>query len=138
MDYLFISSSLVQGGQEQGTQQSAPPANQGHTEQPAGAASPAQPGPASKYSSLIFLLLIIVVFYFFMIRPQVRKQKEATNFRNALQKGDKVATTGGIYGKITDIKDRTVSIEIADKVIIKVDKTAVVADPGDQPAQARK
>ena len=96
------------------------------------------PAGASRYSSLIFLLLIIVVFYFFMIRPQVKKQKEATSFRNALQKGDKVATTGGIYGKITDIKERTVSIEIADKVVIKVDKTAVVADPGDQPAPAKK
>ena len=96
------------------------------------------PAGASRYSSLIFLLLIIVVFYFFMIRPQVKKQKEATSFRNALQKGYKVATTGGIYGKITDIKERTVSIEIADKVVIKVDKTAVVADPGDQPAPAKK
>jgi preprotein translocase subunit YajC len=88
--------------------------------------------------SLIFLLLIIVVFYFFMIRPQVKKQKEATNFRNALKKGDKVATTGGIYGKITDVKEKTVTLEIADNVIVKVDKTAVMADPGDQPAPARK
>lgn len=88
--------------------------------------------------SLIFLLLIIVVFYFFMIRPQVKKQKEATNFRSALKKGDKVATTGGIYGKITDVKDRTVTLEIADNVLVKVDKTAVTADPGDQPVQAKK
>lgn len=79
--------------------------------------------------SMIFLLLIIVVFYFFMIRPQVKRQKEASNFRNALQKGDKVSTTGGIYGKVTDVKDNTVSIEIADKVVVKVDKAAVVASP---------
>ena len=88
--------------------------------------------------SLIFLLLIIVVFYFFMIRPQVRKQKEATNFRNALKKGDKVTTTGGIYGRITDVKERTVTLEIADNVIVKVDKTAVMAEPADQPATAKK
>lgn len=87
--------------------------------------------------SLIFLLLIIVVFYFFMIRPQVRKQKEASNFRNALKKGDKVATTGGIYGKITDVKDRTVTLEIADNVIVKVDKSAVVADQSEQTATTR-
>ena len=87
--------------------------------------------------SLIFLLLIIVVFYFFMIRPQVKKQKEATNFRNALKKGDKVTTTGGIYGKITDVKDRTVTLEIADNVIVKVDKTAVMAEPAEQ-ASSRK
>ena len=84
--------------------------------------------------SLIFLLLIIVVFYFFMIRPQVKKQKEATNFRNALKKGDKVATTGGIYGKITDVKDRTVTLDIADNVLVKVDKSAVTADLSDQAA----
>jgi len=95
-------------------------------------ASPAAPGGGAGMQSLIFLLLIIVVFYFFMIRPQVKKQKEASNFRNALKKGDKVATTGGIYGKITDVKERTVTLEIADNVIVKVDKTAVVADTSDQ------
>ena len=73
-----------------------------------------------------------------MIRPQMKKQKEATNFRNTLKKGDKVYTTGGIYGKITDVKDRTITLEIADNVIVKVDKTAVIADPGDQPPQVRK
>ena len=96
-------------------------------------AAPAGPGAGGAgMQSLIFLLLIIVVFYFFMIRPQVKKQKEATNFRNALKKGDKVATTGGIYGKITDVKDRTVTVEIADNVIVKVDKTAVAAEPAEQ------
>lgn len=97
-----------------------------------GAASPG--GGAAGMQSLIFLLLIIVVFYFFMIRPQVKKQKEASNFRNALKKGDRVATTGGIYGKITDVKDRTVTLEIADNVLVKVDKTAVMAEPSEQAA----
>jgi len=101
-------------------------------------AAPATPGVggAGGMQSLIFLLLIIVVFYFFMIRPQVKKQKEATNFRNSLKKGDKI-TTGGIYGKITDVKDRTVTVEIADNVIIKVDKTAVTAEPTEQTAAKR-
>ena len=94
--------------------------------------SAAAPGGGAGMQSLIFLLLIIVVFYFFMIRPQVKKQKEATNFRNSLKKGDKVTTTGGIYGKITDVKDRTVTLEIADNVLVKVDKTAVVAEPTEQ------
>lgn len=101
------------------------------------AAAPAGPAGGGM-QSLVFLLLIIVVFYFFMIRPQMKKQKEATNFRTSLQKGDKVLTTGGIYGKITDVKDTTITLEIADKVIVKVDKTAVMADPGDQPAAAKK
>ena len=102
-------------------------------------AAPASGGPGGAgMQSLIFLLLIIVVFYFFMIRPQVKKQKEATNFRNSIKKGDKVTTTGGIYGKVNDVKDRTVTLEIADNVIVKVDKSACVADPGDQPATAKK
>lgn len=96
----------------------------------AGGGSPT--GGAAGMQLLIFLLLIIVVFYFFMIRPQVKKQKEATNFRNALKKGDRVSTTGGIYGKITDVKDRTVTLEIADNVLVKVDKTAVMAEPAEQ------
>ena len=99
-------------------------------------AAPAGPGAGGAgMQSLIFLLLIIVVFYFFMIRPQMKKQKDATNFRNSLKKGDKVTTTGGVYGKITDVKDRTVTVEIADNVIVKVDKTAVTAEPTEQTAK---
>ena len=96
--------------------------------------APATPGAGggAGMQSLIFLLLIIVVFYFFMIRPQVKKQKEATNFRNSIKKGDKVTTTGGIYGKVNDVKDRTVTLEIADNVLVKVDKTAVAAEPTEQ------
>jgi preprotein translocase subunit YajC len=96
------------------------------------AAGASPTGGGAGMQSLIFLLLIIVVFYFFMIRPQVKKQKDASNFRSALKKGDRVATTGGIYGKITDVKDRTVTLEIADNVIVKVDKTAVMAEPSEQ------
>jgi len=81
--------------------------------------------------SLLPLVLIIVVFYFFMIRPQVKRQKELKNYRNSLQKNDKVITTGGIYGKITDVKDQTVTIEIAENIRIKVDKSAVLKDPSD-------
>ena len=101
---------------------------------PAGGGTPGAPG----MQSLIFLVLIIVVFYFFMIRPQVRKQKEATNYRNALKKGDKVLTTGGLYGKINDVKDTTVSLEIAEKIVVKVDKTAIVRDASDADAAAKK
>jgi preprotein translocase subunit YajC len=91
-------------------------------------AAAAQPNPLM---SLLPLLLIIVVFYFFMIRPQVKRQKELKNYRNSLQKNDRIITTGGIYGKITDVKDTTVTIEIADNVRIKVDKSAVLKDPSD-------
>jgi preprotein translocase subunit YajC len=77
------------------------------------------------------LILIIVVFYFFMIRPQMKKQKEVAAFRNSLQKGDKVVTTGGIYGKILEIKDNTVLLQVDDNVKLRVDKSALVRDMTD-------
>ena len=81
--------------------------------------------------SFLPLILIIVVFYFFMIRPQVKRQKELRKFRESLAKGDKVITTGGIYGKITDVKETTLLIEIDNNVRIKVDKNSVVKDSTD-------
>ena len=92
----------------------------------------------SPLPSFIFLLLIIVVFYMFMIRPQMRRQKELKNYRSALQKGDKVITTGGIYGKITDIKDSTVTVEISDNVRIKIDKSGILKDTSDLDAQQQR
>lgn len=86
-------------------------------------------------TSLLPLVLIIVVFYLFMIRPQMKRQKDLKNYRESLQKGDKVVTTGGIYGKIADIKDQVVVIEIADNIRIKVDKSAILKDPGDLASQ---
>jgi len=76
-------------------------------------------------------LLVFVVFYFFMIRPQMKKQKELTNFRSAISKGDKVITTGGIYGKVLDVTENIVTIEIANDVKVRVDKNAVLRDPSD-------
>lgn len=81
--------------------------------------------------SFLPLILIIVVFYFFMIRPQVKRQKELRKFRESLAKGDKVITTGGIYGKILDIKETALIIEIDNNVKIKVDKSSVVKDSSD-------
>jgi preprotein translocase subunit YajC len=85
----------------------------------------------SPVPSFVFLLLIIVVFYFFMIRPQMKRQKDLKSYRENLNKGDKVVTTGGIYGKVLDIKDQTVTVEIADNVRIKIDKNAIVRDNTD-------
>jgi preprotein translocase subunit YajC len=82
-------------------------------------------------TSLLPLVLIIVVFYFFMIRPQVKRQKELRNFRDSLQKGDKIITTGGIYGKINNITDNIVTVDVGNNVIIKVDKSAVLKDNTD-------
>jgi len=95
------------------------------------------PGAAPQNPIMTFLpmILIIAVFYFFMIRPQMKKQKEITAFRNSLAKGDKVVTTGGIYGKIVEMKDNTVLLQVDDNVKIRVDKAALVKDMSDVPAQ---
>lgn len=77
------------------------------------------------------LILIMAVFYLFMIRPQMKKQKELRTYRDSLQKGDKVVTTGGIYGKVVEINDQVVSVEIADKIKIKIDKSAILKSSGD-------
>lgn len=87
-----------------------------------------QPNPLMTFLPLI---LIIVVFYFFMIRPQMKKQKEVAAFRNSLQKGDKVVTTGGIYGRIIELKDNTVLLQVDDNVKLRVDKSALVKDMSD-------
>lgn len=81
--------------------------------------------------SFLPLILIIVVFWFFMIRPQMKRQKELKNFRESLQKGDKVVTTGGIYGKIAEIQDYYVILEVEGQVRLKIDKSAVVKDMTD-------
>jgi preprotein translocase subunit YajC len=94
-------------------------------------APPQGGGAGSGLLSLLPLLLIIVVFYFFMIRPQVKRQKELSNYRNSLQKGDKIVTTGGIYGKIAELGETTIIIEVEDKMRLKVDKNAVLKDPSD-------
>lgn len=85
-------------------------------------------GSGGGMSGILMMVLIFVVFYFFMIRPQQKRQKEIKKQRENMQIGDKVVTSGGIYGKIREMKDDgTVIVEIAENVRIKVDKTSVFA-----------
>ena len=75
------------------------------------------------------LVAIIIVFYFFMIRPQMKKAKEQKKYIEALKKGDKILTIGGIYGKIADIKeDGTIIMEVEDGSKMKISKNAVSQD----------
>ena len=73
---------------------------------------------------IIMLLLIGVVFYFFMIRPQMKKQKELKKFRENMQPGDKVVTTGGVHGKILEISDATILLS-SEGSKIRFDKSAI-------------
>jgi preprotein translocase subunit YajC len=93
--------------------------------------TPPAEGQGNPYSGLIMMLLILLVFYFFMIRPQMKKQKELKNFRENLKKGDKIITTGGLYGKISDISGNIITIEVEDNIKLKVDKSAVLKDNSD-------
>lgn len=99
-------------------------------------AAPAAGGMGT-FTGILPIILIFVVFYFFMIRPQSKRQKEIKKQREAMKAGDSVVTSGGIYGKVKDIKDTTVIVEIADNVRIKVDKNSVFATAEDLQSQAK-
>jgi len=82
----------------------------------------------SGMSTLLMFGLIFLVMYFFMIRPQMKKQKEAKKFREGLKKGDKVITIGGLHGKIAEVADTTVILETEGGIKMKFEKSAVSAD----------
>ena len=95
-----------------------------------GAAAPAGDAGAGAMGggmgSLIMIVALIAIFYFFMIRPQNKKQKEIRKFRDAMEKGQKVTTAGGIHGTIKEVRDNgTIILEIADGVKIAIDKAMV-------------
>ena len=83
------------------------------------------------------LVVIFAVFWFFLIRPQQKRQKELVKFRNALEKGQKIITAGGIYGTIKEVKETYVLVEVDSNVAIRVDKNMVMKDPSDLAAQAK-
>lgn len=82
---------------------------------------------ASGMSSLIMIVAMIAIFYFFMIRPQNKRQKKIREEREKLDKGSRVITAGGIYGKVREKRDTTFIVEIADGVKITVDKNSIYA-----------
>ncbi|MEE4260184.1 MAG: preprotein translocase subunit YajC [Bacteroidales bacterium] len=82
----------------------------------------------STWTSLLPLFLILVVFYFFFIRPQTKKTKEQRKFREALKKGDKVVTIGGVHGKVLEVKETTVIIDVGNQLKLTVEKSAIVMD----------
>ncbi len=84
------------------------------------------------YSFLIMMVAIFVIMYFFMIRPQNKKQKEIQKFRKGLEVGQSVITAGGIYGKIKELEDNAVILEIAPSVKIKIDKNSIYPDAQSQ------
>ena len=76
-------------------------------------------------SGMLMIIAMIAIFYFVMIRPQSKKQKELKRQREAMKNGDKVVTAGGIHGKIKDMTDATIILEVAPGMCIKVDRASV-------------
>jgi preprotein translocase subunit YajC len=82
-------------------------------------------GESGGSTVIIFWIAILAVFYFFMIRPQQQKQKKAKNFRSELKKGQQVVTIGGVHGRIADVQENVVILDIEKGAKIKVDKSAI-------------
>ena len=82
--------------------------------------------------SFLPLILIVLVFYLFFIRPQMKKSKDQKKFREAIKKGDKIVTIGGIHGKIVEVQEKTFTIEVEGQNRLKVERTAVAMDSSSQ------
>jgi preprotein translocase subunit YajC len=95
-------------------------------------------GEENTLTSLLPLLLVVIVFYFFMIRPQMKRSKEQKKFREAIKKGDKIITIGGIHGKIVEVQDTTFTIEVENGVKMKIEKSAVSMDAASLIGQQQK
>ncbi len=105
-------------------------------------AAGAAPQQGNGWSTMIMLVLLVAVFYFFMIRPQQKKQKELQKQRDALKKGDKVISAGGIYGIIKEVQENAFLVEVSKDVIVKFDKGSIYVSaedaqqaPKDEPAK---
>ncbi|MFA5243014.1 MAG: preprotein translocase subunit YajC [Sulfuricella sp.] len=90
------------------------------------AAAPAQ-DPTGGMMQFIPLIVIFVLFYFMLIRPQMKRAKEQKNMIDALQKGDEVITGGGQLGKVVKVGENYVSVEIAENVVVNIQKAAITS-----------
>ena len=77
--------------------------------------------------------MILAIFYFLILLPMRRRQKKIEEFQSALQVGDKIVMTSGIYGQITRVTDKSVQVQIADKVRIEVARAAIGGRQGEEP-----
>ena len=95
-------------------------------------AGPAEPGGNLLLQFLPFAM-ILAIFYFIILLPMKRRQKKIETFQGGLKVGDRIITTSGIYGVITKLADRSVQVQIADKVRIDVSRAAVGGYQGQEP-----
>ena len=83
--------------------------------------------PGGGFGFFIPFIFIFVIMYFIMIRPQQRRQKQQQQLISALKTGDRIVTSSGIHGRITNVKDATVIVSVAENVKIEMDKAAIAA-----------
>jgi preprotein translocase subunit YajC len=88
------------------------------------------------FLGLVPFAAIFVIFYFLLLRPMQGRQKKVQAFQEALKVGDKIVTTGGMYGRITKVNDKSVQLEIADKVRIEIARAAIGGYQGQDPVVA--
>jgi preprotein translocase subunit YajC len=90
-------------------------------------------GAAPAWVQFIPFALVLGIFYFVILLPMKRKQQKVDAFLSALKVGDRVVTSGGIYGSITELSDQAVQLQIADKVRIRLSRNAIVGYQGQDP-----
>ena len=95
---------------------------------------------AGGFAGFIPLILMFVIFYFLLIRPQQKRTKEHRQMISAVKKGDRIITSGGLHGRVTGADDSTLTVEIADKVRVKIARgnVANLIQPGGQPQPEKK
>lgn len=84
-------------------------------------------GAGGLFGAMVPLILIFVIFYFLLILPQRKRQKEHQRMIENVKKGDKIVTSGGLYGTITRVKKNYVEVEIANQVVVKIQRSAISA-----------
>ena len=90
-------------------------------------------GPQSGLSAMFPLVIILGIFYVMILMPMQKRQKKVQEFQNALKVGDKIITTGGIYGQITRVNDKSIQVQIADKVRIEIARASIGGYQGQEP-----
>ena len=93
----------------------------------------ASPGQPSGLIQFLPFAMILAIFYFLILLPMKRRQKKIQEFQGALKVGDNIVTTSGIYGQITRLNDKSVQLQIADKVRIEISRAAVGGYQGQDP-----
>ena len=93
----------------------------------------ASPGNPAGLMQFLPFALILIIFYVLILLPMKRRQKKIQEFQEALQVGDKVVTTSGIYGQITKLGDKSVQVQVADKVRIEIARHAIAGYQGQDP-----